>query len=118
MKMQIEGDRLRLRMSETELARLGEDGELRQGWPCPDGQQAHCVLELHGGATESRCEGNLMELRVMLPRTAFLAFAAECPRRDGFSFVHSAIRVSVEVDVRDSHRVRRTVAQPGKSASI
>ncbi|QIL20322.1 hypothetical protein [Thermomonas sp. HDW16] len=111
MKLQLDGDLLRLRISEEELAQLGEDGELQQRWPCPNRSEAHCTLELHDDASQGRCEGDLMALRVVLSRNDFLAFADERPRRDGFSFAQKMIRVSVEVDVRDSHRQRKQAAQ-------
>lgn len=108
MKLQLDGDRLRLRLSEAELTQLSQEGALRQRWRCPDGDSADCRLSLRDEAGEGHCEGNLMDMRIMLPREAFLAFAAERPRRDGFAFDCGPLKVLVEVDVRDSHRVRRT----------
>jgi hypothetical protein len=112
MKLQVDGDQLRLRLTEAELARLGVDGELEQAVPCPDGTAVRYRLRLLETAATAACAGNLMDLLVVLPRGAFLAFAAERPRRDGFAFACGPLRVTVEVDVRDSHRVRRTMSPP------
>jgi len=110
MKLQLDGSRLRLRLSEAELAALLADGRLDQAWACPDGASARCRLALDAGADGGRCTGNLMDLQVILPRDGFLAFAGERPRRDGFGFDAGALAVAVEVDVRDSHRQRRAAA--------
>lgn len=115
MKLQVEADQLRLRLSEAELARLAEQGSLARAVTCPDGTTAHCQVSLQAGAASAHCEGNLMDLRVALPREAFLAFAAERPRRDGFGFACGPLRIIVEVDVRDSHRVRRMASPAGQS---
>ncbi len=107
MKLQIAAGQLRLRLSEEELALLAADGMFRHAVPCPDSGIALCRLTLEPDADAGRCDGNLMDLQVVLPRDAFLAFAAERPRRDGFAFACGPLRIVVEVDVRDSHRVRR-----------
>jgi hypothetical protein len=104
MKLNLDVDRIRLRICEAELERLMSDAVVEQQWVCPDGTTAHCVLELMADASTARCDGDLMRLRVMLPREAFLTFAAERPRRDGYTFTHDRLRIDVEVDVRDSHR--------------
>lgn len=110
MKLQVAASQLRLRLSEEELASLGADGSFHHAVPCPDGSIAHCRLTLQADANAGDCEGDLMDLRVALPRDAFLAFAAERPRRDGFAFACGPLRIVVEVDVRDSHRVRRAAS--------
>lgn len=110
MKLQVAAGQLRLRLSEEELALLAADDNFHHAVPCPDGSTAHCRLALQADADAGHCEGNLMHLRVALPREAFLAFAAERPRRDGFAFACGTLRIIVEVDVRDSHRVRRAAS--------
>lgn len=104
MKFNIDIDRLRLRLSEAELEQILAHGRIDQTWNCPDGTTSHCVLTLDTLESSSRCQGNLMRLEVTLPREAFAAFAAERPRRDGFAFSHGATSISVDIDVRDSHR--------------
>jgi hypothetical protein len=115
MKLQLDGSRIRLRLAEAELAALLAEGLLDQAWPCPDGGAARCRLSLAAEATAGRCAGNLMDLQVVLPDAPFRAFADERPRRDGFGFACGPVGVSVEVDVRDSHRVRRAATPPGQS---
>lgn len=117
MKLQLDGREIRLRLSEAELARLEADGAVQQAWPCPDGSDARCVLALAADPAESRCMGPLGDLRVEVPRTAFLAFAAERPRRDGFGFACGPLQVTVQVDVRDSHRQRQAGARARHSGS-
>jgi len=111
MKLQLHGNDYRVRLSEAELAQLLTEGTLVEAWPCPDTTRAQCRLFLHDAADGGTCNGNLMDLHLGLPRAAFAAFAAERPRRDGFALACGQLRVLVEVDVRDSHRVRRA-AQP------
>lgn len=106
MKLQLDGARLRLRIGETELSLLLSEGQLEQHWPCPDGQRAKCLLRLDATLPAPTCAGNPLDLEVALPRMGFLAFAEERPRRDGYSFSTGTVAVSVEVDVRDSRRVR------------
>ena len=113
MKLQVAASQLRLRLSEEELALLTADGSFHHAVPCPDGSTAHCRLTLQADADAGQCEGDLMDLRVVLPREEFLAFAAERPRRDGFGFACGPLQVTVQVDVRDSHRMR----QAGHAAS-
>ena len=71
---------------------------------------SYVVASDQADADAGDCEGDLMDLRVALPRDAFLAFAAERPRRDGFAFACGPLQIVVEVDVRDSHRVRRAAS--------
>ena len=80
MKLQVDAGQLRLRLSEAELARLLEQGEVTQALACPDGAPAHCRVGLREDIDGGHCTGNLMDLRVELPRAGFHAFAAERPR--------------------------------------
>ncbi len=104
MKLTVDNDRLRLRMSEVDLEKLLADGRIEQTWNCPNDTTAQCALMLAPEADADDCQGDLMQLRVALTRAAFLAFAAERPRRDGYVFTQNGLRIDVEVDVRDSHR--------------
>lgn len=112
MKLQLDGNNIRLRLQESELAALAAWNELKQAWPSPDGTEVCCRLTLDPESTAAECIGSLMNLRVGLPRNEFLAFAAERPRRDGFSFSCGQIRVTVEIDVRSSHKERQRVREP------
>lgn len=112
MKLQLrDNDELRLRLSELELAQLFDSGELVQHWPCPAGTPATCRLLLQPSDAPAACSGDLMDLRVALPRAEFLLFASERPRRDGICFHSGGITVRVDIDVRDSHRARREQQQ-------
>lgn len=115
MKLQLDGTRIRLRLAEAELASLLASGRLDQAWTCPDGSAARCRLTLDAGTPVGQCAGDLMAMEVHLPREAFQAFAGERPRRDGFEFPHGPVTVAVEVDVRDSHRVRKSNMPPGQT---
>ena len=115
MKLQVAASQLRLRLSEEELALLTADGSFQHVMPCPDGSTARCRLTLRAETDTGQCEGDLMDLQVILPHDAFLAFVAARPRRDGFAFFCGALDITVDVDVRDSHRLRRTSASSGKS---
>ena len=104
MKLQIEGQALRLRLSEAELDTVLALGQLENRIACPNGHVATRQLALIDGAGEPSLRGDLMALHIDLPRAAFADFAAERPRRDGFGFSGAGLEVSVEVDVRDSRR--------------
>lgn len=104
MKLNIDGDRLRLRLSEDQLDRLQRERQLEAELACANGRLARRTLVLDAGLDLPACEGDLMALRVRLPHAAFLAFVNERPRRDGFSFSADTLEITVEVDVRDSRR--------------
>jgi hypothetical protein len=108
MKLQIEEGRLRLRLTEAQLDTLLRDSRVDASLPCPSGERAHRVLVLDTGLTAATCDGDLMDLRIGLPRAGFEAFASERPRRDGFVFTAGAVEITVEVDVRDSRRRQLT----------
>lgn len=104
MKLQIDGPHLRLRLSEGQLDTLLQKGRLDADLHCPTGVRATRVLVIEETLSVPACDGDLMDLRIRLPRAAFAAFAVERPRRDGFAFAYKGLDVSVEVDVRDSRR--------------
>jgi hypothetical protein len=104
MKLQIEEDRLRLRLTESQLDTLLREGRWEASLPCPTGERAHRVLVLDSGLAAATFDGDLMDLRIGLPRGEFESFAAERPRRDGFTFTAGVLEITVEVDVRDSRR--------------
>ena len=114
MKLQIDETLLRLRLSEDQLATLIGDGRLAAGVRCPSGERASRVIVLEEALATPACVGDLMDLRLRLPRAAFAAFAAERPRRDGYSFSSAGLDISVEVDVRDSRRRQRAANPEGE----
>lgn len=113
MKIQLDGQSLRLRIGEDELARL-------LGGEAVDAATALAPqLVLRWRLLLCDIEAPILiagpdVLRVRLPREDFVAFANARPRRDGLHFEWAdtgagPLRVTVEIDVRDSHRrgVRR-----------
>lgn len=110
MKVQLQGQRLRLRIDERQLAvlRAGQAVEnltqLAPSIACRQvvtlGQEAVACLEVSPVVWSLR-----------LPRTALEAYAARLPCRDGMEFElpvgdGEVLQVSFEVDVRDSVRSR------------
>lgn len=111
MKLQIEGQRLRFRVDEAELARLlagesvvdqtrlGESQMLRRRIVLGDIDMAHLAWGKD-------------EIHLDLPQDAVRSYATSLPRRDALSFAlgadatATALAIDFEVDVRDSVRHR------------
>jgi hypothetical protein len=104
MKLQIDDQRLRLRLSEEQLDELTRERRLEATLQGPGASRSTRTLMLEEGLMTPVCKGDLMQLQIVLPLTEFLAFARERPRRDGFAFTSDRLELSVEVDVRDSRR--------------
>lgn len=109
MKVQIQSQSLRLRIDESELARLlaGEVLE-NQTWLGAPGALSQ-RLQLHDMA-EALLDGDTHALMITLPREDVLALQARLPCRDGLSFVLPTqarpLQLQFDVDVRDSVRQR------------
>jgi hypothetical protein len=108
MKIQLDGQRLRLRIDEDELARLigGEAVDAATALSPQVAMRWHLLL-CDIGAPGLLADPGV--LRVRLPREDFTAFANARPRRDGLRFDWNdtgmePLRVTVDIDVRDSHR--------------
>lgn len=106
MKLQVQGQSVRIRLSEDELAALLSEGQYSDvtslgslgGWQ----RSVMLVPSLAGGLA---IEGRTWSLHV--PRAAFEAFAGQRPRRDGFVLPGgdcAGLEITIEVDVRDSRR--------------
>lgn len=118
MKLQVQGQAVRIRLSEDELATLLTHGR------CSDvtslgtlgcwQRELVLVPSLAGGLV---AEGDAWSLH--MPRAAFEAFASERPRRDGFLMpagTCAGLDITVEVDVRDSRkRMPRSASIPSGS---
>lgn len=110
MKVQIQSQSLRLRIDESELARLlaGEVLE-NQTWLVGTPGSLSQRLQLHDMA-EALLDGDTHALMITLPREDVLALQARLPCRDGLSFVLPAqalpLQLQFDVDVRDSVRQR------------
>lgn len=115
MKTQIEQQRVRLRIGEHELGRLLAAEAIDNITALAPGIVLHWRLALADiDAPELRIAHDIY--RVRLPREAFEAFAHARPRRDGTSFEwadtgDAPLEISVEIDVRDSHRRARNAAR-------
>lgn len=108
MKVQLEGQTMRLRIVEDELARLLDGDAVDAATSLSPQVVLHWRLLLCNIEAPSLIAGPDV-LRVRLPRDDFAAFASARPRRDGlhFDWIDTGtdpLRVSVEIDVRDSHR--------------
>lgn len=109
MKVQIQSQSLRLRVDESELARLlaGEVLE-NQTWLGTPGALSQ-RLQLHDMA-EALLDGDAHALMITLPREDVLALQARLPCRDGLGFMLPTqalpLQLQFDVDVRDSVRQR------------
>ncbi len=117
MKIQLDGQSLRLRIGEDELAHLLGGGNVGTETALSPQTLLRWRLQLYDIAAPSLV-ADAGVLCVRLPRVAFEAFASARPRRDGLDFDWAdtgtgPLRVTVEIDVRDSHRrgVRRGLDQ-------
>lgn len=111
MKCRIAAQSLRLRIDEDELERLLRDGTVEDTTSFAPGVQwrRRLLLDTIDAPT---LQHDAAALTVTLPRADFEAFAAERPRRDGIDFAwpvpgEAPLRITVEIDVRDSHRRAR-----------
>jgi hypothetical protein len=109
MKLQIEGQRLRFRISETELEHLlggiGVTDTTRLG---PTRERQH-QLRLADGS-DAMLDWGAESMALCLPRAAVAAYVADLPCRQALRFelgdgAHS-LHIDFEVDVRDSVRRR------------
>lgn len=118
MKLQVQGQIARIRLSEDELGTLLMHGrcsdETRFGALGRWQRELVLVPSATGGLAVA---GGAWTLQV--PRAAFEAFAGERPRRDGFLMPASdcaGLDISIEVDVRDSRkRLPRPASAPAQS---
>lgn len=116
MKIQIEGQHLRFRIDEAELAALLDGRSIDNLSRLPSGQGARLVrhsVSLTGGHASCNCATDHWQLS--LPRDALEEHARRLPSRDGLIFTfdagaghaeHMTLQVTFDVDVRDSARKR------------
>lgn len=113
MKVQLQGQALRLRIDEAELAQLLAGVTVGNETHWPDGRVERQQLALADGHGWQR-DGD--GWRVMLDESEVNALAAHLPSRDGLSLSlpaqgGKALQVLFDVDVRDSVRQRRAGRQ-------
>ena len=101
MRVQQRQQSLRLRIDETELARLlaGEVVENAMRWP--DGRVERQQLALATAPGWQRVDDGW---RVVLASDAVRTLAARLPSRDGLELALEGVDVTFDVDVRDSAR--------------
>jgi hypothetical protein len=109
MKLQLQGQRLRLRIDESELTALREDAVLENTT-----MFGTCAwqLRLHlAGNADPALQAEGGHCTIAIPRHLVEAYAARLPCRDGLSLQVQpaegrAVELVFEVDVRDSLRTR------------
>lgn len=110
MKVQLQGQSLRLRIDEAELARLQGGEEITNTTALPG--PGHCTQRLRVAAVDQAAfSGSADDWRLALPSAPLEAYIAKLPCKQGLSFTlplpsGPALEVEFEVDVRDSARVR------------
>lgn len=108
MRVQLEGQNLRLRIDEDELAHLLEGGSVVNRTGLPDGHVEMQHLSL-APRIDWRREGIVWH--VCLPENEVRALSQRLPSRDGLEFSLSTpsgevLQIVFDVDVRDSARKR------------
>ncbi len=114
MKLQINGQSLRLRIDEDELQRLRDGTVLTSTTLFPGGGRFLCSLELLPQAAAAFVV-DAGAWRIVLPRASVEDYVERLPCREGLAFQVAigeadGIRLGFEVDVRDS--TRRRVSRP------
>jgi hypothetical protein len=118
MRVQLEGQTLRLRIDEDELARLLEGGSADNRTSLPDGHIELQQVSL-SPRIEWRREGTV--LHICLPESEVRALSERLPTRDGLQFALSTpsgetLQILFDVDVRDSARRRLHKSSEGDVA--
>jgi len=109
MKLQFEGQKLRLRIDEDELATLLAGASVRAHTRVAGAFGMACTLRLSENS-DARVEGVAADWFVHLPQAPVRELAARLPTRDGLSFEIAArdaasnLSLQFDVDVRDSAR--------------
>lgn len=111
MKLRMETDTLRFRLSPSELDRLIAGGSLTAATPLPGGTFQYAV-ELDDG-DDWQLTGHAHLVRLRLPRLDVLAHKAELPSKTGLSRTLSlnaggTLEVHFEVDAKRPRRLQAT----------
>lgn len=109
MKLQLESQHLRFRISEAELAYLLDGLALCDETRLDEIHRQQRRLRLYEGQTAD-LDWRGAELELRLPRAPVLDYVQRLPCREGLTFQigqgEAALTVEFEVDVRDSVRAR------------
>ncbi|MFK2905078.1 hypothetical protein ISP17_14035 [Dyella ginsengisoli] len=109
MKLQFDGQQLRVRIDEEELAVLLRGDAVDAATHAGDAFTLHCTLQLHAQA-EARMDGPAERCQLHLPEQAVRELASRLPTRDGLQFAlpgatpANTLALLFDVDVRDSAR--------------
>lgn len=112
MKLQIDGQKLRVRIDEAELVRLLDGQVLQSETWFADAFSIQVAITAGEGDTAS-LTGDASAWRLAIPATALAQHATRLPSRDGLHFSlpgqtpAAALELLFDVDVRDSVRRRR-----------
>ena len=113
MKLQIEGQKLRVRIDEAELARLLAGGTLQARTGFADAFAIRFALRATQGNDAVFC-GQADAWQIRLPEAALREHAARLPTREGLRYtlagkaIEDSLELLFDVDVRDSVRHRRS----------
>ncbi|WP_267220490.1 hypothetical protein [Dyella silvae] len=111
MKLQIEGQHLRVRIGEDELAQLLAGEPVRASTQFAQAFAMTCTLRLAAGS-EARFAGQPGAWIIDMPEAAVREHTARLPTREGLTFILAgndageALELLFDVDVRDSVRQR------------
>jgi hypothetical protein len=112
MKLQIEGQNLRVRIGEEELARLLDGQAIEAVTQFADVFAIRYSLELSPADT-ANLSGSPAAWRIAVPAERVREHAARLPTREGLQFAlpgrraEDSLQLLFDVDVRDSVRRRR-----------
>lgn len=112
MKLQIEGQSLRVRIGEDELARLMAGESITSHTRFAQAFDMTCTLQL-GAGDSAQLTGQPDAWSIEVPEAEVREHALRLPTRDGLKFILSggddgeALELLFDVDVRDSVRQRR-----------
>jgi hypothetical protein len=118
MRVQMEGQSLRLRIDEEELARLLAGGSVDNRTGLPDG---HIEMQQLSLATRIGWKREDTVWHICLPDAEVRALSQRLPTRDGLQFLLSTpggetLQIVFDVDVRDSARKRLHKSTQGRGS--
>jgi len=114
MKLQIEGQHLRVRIDEDELARLLAGNAVHAHTRFAEAFAMVIELKLQADAATAKLTGQADAWRIALPEAAVCDHAGRLPTRDGLRFLlpgrspGDELTLLFDVDVRDSVKRRRS----------
>ena len=109
MKLQLDGQHLRVRIDEDELGRLLAGQAVEAATRFADAFAVHCIVELADQA-QATLTGSAERWHIRIPAQAAKEHAARLPTREGLRFElrgaseDNTLVLLFDVDVRDSAR--------------